>query len=82
MSFHFIAADSPASAEWRPVFRGSPAERVRVIPPHFEKFVEIPADISSKHAEVSDDIYVVSFEFTDAAGNHWERDPRGALKDA
>ena len=29
--------------------------------------------------EVSDSVYAVSIEFTDAAGNRWERDPRGAL---
>ena len=29
--------------------------------------------------EVSDSIHVVGIEFTDAAGNRWERDARGAL---
>ena len=29
--------------------------------------------------EVTDRTYVVSVEFTDAAGSRWERDPRGAL---
>ena len=30
-------------------------------------------------SEVSDSVYAVSIEFTDASGNRWERDPRGAL---
>jgi len=29
--------------------------------------------------QVSDDVYAVGIRFTDAAGNQWERDPRGAL---
>ena len=29
--------------------------------------------------QVDNTVYVVSISFTDAAGNRWERDPRGAL---
>jgi hypothetical protein len=29
--------------------------------------------------QVNDRTCVVSIEFTDAKGSHWERDPRGAL---
>ena len=31
--------------------------------------------------ECNDNVYVVSIEFTDAAGHRWERDPYGALKE-
>jgi len=59
--------------------RGGPPERIRVIPPRHDKFVEIPATVKKMIRECSDEIYVVSIEFTDAAGNRWERDARGAL---
>ena len=50
-----------------------------MVPPRSEKFVEIPDQIKDMITECSDDIYVVSIEFTDVAGRRWERDPRGAL---
>jgi hypothetical protein len=78
--FHFISADNPASEHWEPIMRGGPPERIRVIPPRHDKFVEIPATVRNMIHECSDEIYVVSIEFTDAAGNRWERDARGALK--
>lgn len=78
--FHFISADNPASEHWEPIMRGGPPERIRVIPPRHDKFVEIPATVKKMIRECSDEIYVVSIEFTDAAGNRWERDARGALK--
>ncbi len=52
-----------------------------VIPPRSEKFVVIPDQIKNMINECNDDTYVVSIEFTDTAGNRWERDPRGALKE-
>jgi hypothetical protein len=44
-----------------------------------DRFVEIPEQVRDMIDQVDDSIYVVSVEFTDAAGNRWERDPRGAL---
>ena len=53
---------------------GSPVEKIRVIPPQSDRFYEIPEPVRNMINEVSDSIYVVSIGFTDAAGNHWERD--------
>lgn len=79
--FHFIAADNAAAEQWQPIMRGGPPERIRVIPPRHDRFAEIPTTIRNMIDEVSDDIYVVSVEFTDAAGSRWERDARGTLRD-
>jgi hypothetical protein len=61
--------------------RGGPVERIRLLPPRSDGFIPIPANVRSTFGNVSIDAStcVVSFEFTDANGNHWERDPRGAL---
>jgi hypothetical protein len=76
--FHYIQETQPGG-DWAPVMRGATMEKLRVFPPDTDCFVEIPEDVRNQIDEVSDSIYVVSIEFTDAAGNHWERDPRGAL---
>jgi hypothetical protein len=54
-------------------------EKIRVLPPRTDRFIEIPEQVRNQMSEVSDSVYAVSIEFTDAAGNRWERDPRGAL---
>lgn len=76
--FHYISEEWPGG-DWTPAMRGGPVEKIRVLPPLADHFVEIPKQVRNQIAEVSDSIYVVSIEFTDAAGNRWERDPRGAL---
>jgi hypothetical protein len=76
--FHYIHETQPGG-EWAPVMRGATIERIRVLPPQSDRFIEIPGQVRNQIREVSDQIYVVSIEFTDAAGNRWERDPRGAL---
>jgi hypothetical protein len=76
--FHYIAEKWPGG-DWEPQDRGGPIEKIRVLPPQQDRFVPIPSQIASQMDQVSDSIYVVSIEFTDAAGNHWERDPRGGL---
>ncbi len=78
MSFHYIQ-EKWTAGDWEPVFRGSPPEKIRVIPPQSDRFYEIPEQIRTMMDQVDDTLYVVSIEFTDAAGNRWERDPRGAL---
>jgi hypothetical protein len=78
--FHYIQAFSPASEEWEPVMRGGPPERIRVLPPDSEKFVAIPESIRNMINECNDDVYAVSIEFIDAAGNRWERNARGSLE--
>src|SRR5258708_2423038 len=72
--FNYIAAASTASEEWQPVMRGGPPDRTRVIPPRSEKFIPIPDQIKNMIDQCNDDIYAVSIEFTDTAGNRWERD--------
>jgi hypothetical protein len=59
--------------------RGGPVERIRVLPPQQDRFVEIPQQVSDMLDQVNDNVYAVGIEFTDGAGNRWERDPRGAL---
>jgi hypothetical protein len=76
--FHYVAEKWQAG-DWDPQMLGGPVERIRVLPPHQDRQVAIPENIWSQMTEVSDNNYVVSIEFTDAAGNRWERDPRGAL---
>jgi hypothetical protein len=76
--FHYIHETRPGG-DWAPVMRGATIEKILVFPPQSDRFVEIPEDVRDQIHEVNDKIYVVSIEFTDAAGNCWERDPRGAL---
>jgi hypothetical protein len=78
--FHFIESESPAARAWKPVNCGGPPGRIRVIPPRSQKFVEILETIRTQRNECDDSAYVVSIEFSDAAGNYWERTARGALK--
>jgi hypothetical protein len=76
--FNYIAEKGPGG-DWEPQPRVGPIEKIRVLPPRTDRFIEIPEQVRSQMNEVSDSIYSVSIEFIDAAGNHWERDPRGAL---
>jgi hypothetical protein len=76
--FHYIAEKWPGG-DWEPQDRGGPIEKIRVLPPQQDRFVPIPIEIASQMDQVSGSVYVVSIEFTDAAGNRWERDPRGGL---
>jgi hypothetical protein len=76
--FHYVA-EKWAGGDWEPQIRGGPIQKIRVIPPQADRFVAIPEQLRNMIDQVDDSIYVVSIEFTDAAGNRWERDPRGAL---
>jgi hypothetical protein len=64
---------------WTPVACGSATSSVMVLPPMGERHVLLPKDVRSQAVECNDSVYTVSIWFTDAAGNRWERDPRGAL---
>jgi hypothetical protein len=75
--FHYI--EEEPGGDWKPILRDGPVERLRLIPPQHDEFVEIPREIAQMVNDIADDMYAVSIEFTDAAGNKWERDPRGAL---
>jgi|ERR1700722_3438738 len=78
VSFYFIE-EPVAGMEWTPVLRGSAPKAIQVLPPQDERSVYIPDDIA-RQDECSDQVYAVGITFADAAGNNWERDPRGALK--
>lgn len=75
--FHWV--NEQFDGTWTAANRGGPVERVRVIPPEDERFVEMPEQIRAMTTEVNDHVYVMSLEFTDAAGQRWVRDPHGAL---
>jgi hypothetical protein len=71
----------PGGGNWVPVGQVAtpPDEIICVLPPHTDRVVPIPQDARRVLGQLNDRTYVASIEFTDAAGNHWERDPRGAL---
>src|SRR5216683_2945078 len=78
--FHRVREDQPGG-DWEfSSLEPGPVETIRVMPPNQDHFVRIPADfvVGTVPKQISD-TWVVSVEFTDAAGNRWERDPRGAL---
>lgn len=67
---------------WVPASIGGPDEAIPVLPPQSEGFVlMLEGDVSSviENIDVSERSCVVGVEFTDSAGNRWERNPRGAL---
>jgi hypothetical protein len=71
----------PGGGNWVPVGQvGTPPDEIIcVFPPQADRVVAIPEDGRKMFGELTDRTYVVSIEFTDAAGNHWERDARGDL---
>lgn len=77
VAFYF-APDPGAGQPWEPTYHGEPAGQLRVIPPGVDRFIAIPEQTRN----LVDEVYVVGIEFSDAAGNRWERDGRGALNDA
>lgn len=64
---------------WTPASAGSSLKSIRVLPPLTERHLPIAPDAAAQDPRCDDDVYVASITFTDAAGNKWERDPRGAL---
>jgi hypothetical protein len=77
--FHHIE-EPVAGRGWTPVPAGSATAPVRVLPPMDEKHVMIPQAVRNQLQQCNDSVYTVSIWFTDASGNRWERDARGALK--
>jgi len=75
--FHWVNETSDGT--WTVANRGGPIERMRVIPAKHRSFVEMPEQIRTMTAEVNEQVYVVSLEYTDAAGQRWVRDPHGGL---
>ncbi len=77
-AFHRV--DEPIKGlGWTPLPAGSSLKSIRVLPPHTERHLPIAPDIAAQDPQCDDDVYVASIMFTDAAGNKWVRDPRGAL---
>jgi hypothetical protein len=76
--FHWVNEQSDGT--WTLTSRGGPNEGVRVIAPEHQDFVEMPEQIRTMTSQVNDQVYVVSIEFTDAAGQRWVRDPHGGLE--
>jgi hypothetical protein len=56
-----------------------PDQIICVFRPKSDRTVAAPEKVQEMFGEVNDRRCVVSIEFTDANGSHWERDPRGAL---
>jgi hypothetical protein len=81
--FHKIHRIDPApgGGNWVPVGQMAtpPDEIICVFPPHTDRVVAIPEDARKVLGDLNGRTYVASIEFTDAAGNHRERDPRGVL---
>jgi hypothetical protein len=79
--FHLIHRQDGGG--WAPVSIGGPPpdETIPVLPPTTERFVLIPEKVAGMSGDIpiSDATCVASLEFTDTAGNRWERDPHGAL---
>lgn len=79
-AFFFFVDEIQPGGDWQPAARGGPVERVRVLPPREDRWVGMPEKVRGMFpGEVTKRSCVVGIEFTDAAGNKWERDPRGAL---
>ncbi len=79
VTFHLTAAGDGLSSTLQPARRVTDAEPIRVIAPRSQQFT-LPPEQASTTAGNRDESTSVSVEFTDAAGNRWERDPRGALR--
>lgn len=56
-----------------------PDQIICVFRPESDRTVPAPEKVQEMFGQVNDRTCVVSIEFTDAKGSHWERDPRGAL---
>ena len=58
-----------------------PRETMAVLPPGEDRSVAIAYPVGAMFGSIAidDRTCAASVEFTDAAGNRWERDPRGAL---
>jgi hypothetical protein len=77
--FHYVS-EEPDHSSWAPHLLGGPVDKIRVIPPQDDRFAGMPKEVQDvAQPRLDDSNCVVSIEFTDAAGNKWERDPRGAL---
>lgn len=71
--------DQPGGREWIGITYGSLPGPVTIIPPDTTRHFPIPADVRQQDPRCYDEVYAVSITFTDAAGNRWKRNARGAL---
>ncbi len=79
--FHQIQPQ--ASGAWVLTDAGGPPphQALPVLAPETDRHIDMPDKVRAMFGvnPLSDRTCVVSVEFTDAAGNRWHRDPRGAL---
>jgi len=71
---------SPGGRDWVGIPYGSLPGPVTIIPPDTTRHFPIPDEVRIQDPRCDDVVYAVSIRFTDAAGNRWQRDARGALK--
>lgn len=67
---------------WDTIPQGGPPPRdetICVFPPNADRLIAVPEKVWALFQELTDRTCVVSIEFSDAAENRWERDPRGTL---
>jgi hypothetical protein len=67
---------------WDTILQGGPPPRdetICVLPANADRLRAVPEKVRALFQELTDRTCVVSIEFTDAAENRWERNPRGAL---
>lgn len=79
IGFDWIS-EQPGGQGWVASPHGSLPQPIRILPPGSTRHFQIPAQVRSQDPRCDDEVIAVSITFTDAAGNRWERDPRGALK--
>jgi hypothetical protein len=79
VSFFFVA-DPGNWQPWELRDEISPPNRTRVIPPGVTRSVEFPKNVRAAYGTIDQEAFVVSIEFSDAAGNRWKRDGRGMLE--
>lgn len=78
ISFDWIY-DQPGGREWVGITYGSLPGPVTIIPPDTTRHFPIPAEVRQQDPRCDNEVYAVSITFTDAAGNRWKRNARGAL---
>jgi hypothetical protein len=74
---HYLE-ENRLGSRWAPTTGGA-SQIIKIVTPRSDLHVILPQD-SSPYPEEDDGMaYAASIIFTDAAGNRWERDPRGVL---
>lgn len=80
--FHWIQRQREGGWVLTDVGGPPPNQTIPVVAPTTDRYVDMPDNVRAMFGgadPINDINCVVSIEFTDAAGNRWVRDPRGAL---